>query len=63
VLQEKLLSARIQHYGGRESSTAQSIKETDPDCIITSEGLDFKRLLSNLDSGIYSLSAGAFATW
>lgn len=75
VLQERLLSTRILHCGkneifwgcltctARENSTLQSTEKTDPDTVVTSEGADFKRLLSNLDSNIYSLRAGAFATW
>jgi hypothetical protein len=75
VLQEQLLSTRILHHGdneifwecltstARESITFQSTERTDPDTVVTSEGADFKCLLINLDSNIYSLSASAFATW
>jgi len=60
ALQERLLSTRIVHYSKneifwecltcstRESNEAQHTQKVDPDSLITSEGDDFKRLVSGL---------------
>ena len=75
VLQERLLSTRILHYSdkemfwecqtcsARESSSLTSDVKTDPETVITSEGGDFKRVLSYLDENTLSVIDGSFVTW